>query len=173
MNAQLVVPQHGAQDTSTDSDHDGLSDQLEEALMAKFKPVFMVSRPDCSGVPAESAPENRSRVVQTEDGTIYGQVFPGNSKGGTEPIVEIHCYHPLEERLRTSGPRAGYRARFRFDTGRVAPNRAQPNGRAIYWYAAAHEDTVCDASQISRASTIDAEDHGTTVWISAGNTHLS
>jgi hypothetical protein len=40
--------------------------------------------------------------------------------------------------------------------------------RALYWYAAAHEDTVCDASQITRASTVDAERHGPRVWISRG-----
>ena len=39
---------------------------------------------------------------------------------------------------------------------------------AIYWYAAAHEDTVCDASQVTRAATLHAEDHGATIWISAG-----
>ena len=38
--------------------------------------------------------------------------------------------------------------------------------RAIYWYAAAHENTICDVSQISRASTIHAADHGAKVWIS-------
>jgi hypothetical protein len=40
--------------------------------------------------------------------------------------------------------------------------------RAVYWYAAAHEDTVCDASQLTRASTIAAETHGAKVWVSNG-----
>jgi hypothetical protein len=48
------------------------------------------------------------------------------------------------------------------------PESISSRWKASYWYAAAHEDTVCDASQISRASTLDAEDHGATVWISAG-----
>ncbi len=39
---------------------------------------------------------------------------------------------------------------------------------AVYWYAAAHEDTVCDASQVTRASTVDAVAHGPTVWVSNG-----
>jgi hypothetical protein len=34
--------------------------------------------------------------------------------------------------------------------------------------AAAHEDTVCDVSQIARASTLKAEDRGARVWISPG-----
>ena len=38
----------------------------------------------------------------------------------------------------------------------------------MYWYAAAHENTVCDVSQIARASTLGAEEHGATVWISPG-----
>ena len=40
--------------------------------------------------------------------------------------------------------------------------------KALYWYAAAHEDTVCDDSQIARASTLGAEDHGPQIWISRG-----
>jgi hypothetical protein len=40
--------------------------------------------------------------------------------------------------------------------------------KALYWYAAAHEDTVCDASQIARAATLHAEEHGQPVWISRG-----
>ena len=42
------------------------------------------------------------------------------------------------------------------------------NWKAVYWYAAAHENTVCDVSQIARASTLGAEDHGAQVWISPG-----
>ena len=45
---------------------------------------------------------------------------------------------------------------------------ATANWRATYWYAAAHENTVCDVSQIARASTLHAEEHGAKVWISAG-----
>jgi hypothetical protein len=36
------------------------------------------------------------------------------------------------------------------------------------WYAAAHEDTVCDASHAARSSSLDAVRWGPTVWISAG-----
>jgi hypothetical protein len=39
---------------------------------------------------------------------------------------------------------------------------------ARYWYAAAHEDTVCDVSQIARASTLHAEQAGATVFVSPG-----
>lgn len=40
--------------------------------------------------------------------------------------------------------------------------------KALYWYAAAHENTVCDVSQIARAQTLHAEEHGATVWLSPG-----
>ena len=39
---------------------------------------------------------------------------------------------------------------------------------AAYWYAGAHEDTVCDTSNAARADVIGAVTHGATVWISAG-----
>ena len=53
---------------------------------------------------------------------------------------------------------------FSFAHPQTIPIKAK--WRAIYWYAAAHENTVCDVSQISRASTIRAADHGAKVWIS-------
>jgi len=40
--------------------------------------------------------------------------------------------------------------------------------KALYWYAAAHENTVCDVSQVARATTLHAEAKGATVWISPG-----
>jgi hypothetical protein len=45
---------------------------------------------------------------------------------------------------------------------------ASATWKAAYWYAAAHENTVCDVSQIARASTIHAQDRGAKVWISPG-----
>jgi hypothetical protein len=42
------------------------------------------------------------------------------------------------------------------------------NVKALYWYAAAHENTLCDASQIARAVAVDGEQHGPRVWISRG-----
>jgi hypothetical protein len=94
LSAQPVALPYGVQQLSIDSDHDGLSDELEQALLTQFKPVFMVSHADCSGVPAEFSPENRNPIVQSEDGTIYGQVFPGKPEDvATEPTIEIHYYH--------------------------------------------------------------------------------
>jgi hypothetical protein len=167
LGAQPVALQHDGQQASIDSDHDGLSDDLEQTLLAQFKPVFMVSKADCSDVPAEFTPESRNPIVLAEDGTIYGQVFPGKSGDTTEPTVEIHYYHLWKKDCGRMG--------HALDTEHVAV-LIQASGKlsistkwkAAYWYAAAHEDTVCDASQISRASTLHAEDHGAIVWISSG-----
>jgi hypothetical protein len=40
--------------------------------------------------------------------------------------------------------------------------------KAVYWYAAAHENTVCEVSQITHASTLHAEENGARIWISPG-----
>jgi hypothetical protein len=165
--AQPVASQRDGQHASIDSDHDGLSDDLEQALLVQFKPAFMVSLGDCSDVPAEFAPESRNPVVQAEDATIYGQVFPQKPGDTTEPTVEIHYYHLWKRDCGRMG--------HALDTEHVsvlirasgAPSTSA-KWKAAYWYAAAHEDTVCDASQISRASTLHAEDHGATVWVSTG-----
>ena len=106
-----------------------------------------------------------SPEIQEENGTIYAQVSPAQTSTAAAPVAEIHYYHlwgkdcgshghPLDAEhvsvlVRASG----------MDT-------APAKWRAIYWYAAAHENTVCDVSQISRASTINATDRGAKVWIS-------
>jgi hypothetical protein len=166
-SAQPVPSQHDGQHLSIDSDHDGLSDDLEQALLVQFKPVFMVSQGDCSSVPAEFTPESRNPMVQAEDATIYGQVFPEKSGDPANPAVEIHYYHLWKKDCGRMG--------HALDTEHVSvwiqasgARSTSTKWKAAYWYAAAHEDTVCDASQISRASTLHAENHGATVWISSG-----
>ena len=167
LSAEPAASNDAGRQSSIDSDHDGLSDKLEQALLAQFKPVFMVSQADCSDVPAEFTPESRSPIVQAEDATIYGQVFPEKSGDTAEPRIEIHYYHLWKKDCGRMG--------HALDTEHVSV-LIRPSGapsiptrwKATYWYAAAHEDTVCDASQISRASTLHAEDHGATVWISSG-----
>jgi hypothetical protein len=167
VGAQPVASQHDGQQASIDSDHDGLSDDLEQTLLTQFKPVLMVSKGDCSDVPAEFTPESRNPIVLAEDATIYGQVFPEKSGETTEPTVEIHYYHLWKKDCGRMG--------HALDTEHVSvliratgTQSSSTNWKAAYWYAAAHEDTVCDASQITRASTLHAEDHGATVWISSG-----
>jgi hypothetical protein len=149
--------------TAPDSDGDGLSDALEAELMRQFQPRWMVAKDDCSVRPARFAGGAEVPTVVEDDGTVYGQAFPVGSPGE----VELHFYqlwrrdcgqmgHPLD----AEHVAVLLRRENAVDT--------KPGWRAVYWYAAAHEDTVCDASQITRASTLKAADKGATVWVSPG-----
>ncbi len=150
-----------------DSDGDGLSDALEQALLVRFVPAFMVSHEDCANVPAVFVTGQTKPVVREENSTIYGQATPQRTEQGARRFVELHYYHLWSRDCGRMG--------HTLDTEHVSvllkrdKHDSGPHGfEAVYWYAAAHEDTVCDASQITRASTLHAEDHGATVWISQG-----
>ncbi|MDW5265586.1 MULTISPECIES: hypothetical protein [Acidobacteriaceae] len=154
-----------------DSDHDGLSDALEQSLLVQFAPTFMIGRHDCSDVPAEFRPGSVRPIVKAENRTIYGEVFPAKGSvrgvGADEPLVEIHFYH-LWKLDCGEHPHP-------LDAEHVAVlvrssdgDPASAKWTAMYWYAAAHENTVCDVSQIARASTLKAEDRGARVWVSPG-----
>jgi hypothetical protein len=149
-----------------DSDHDGLSDAREQALLEKFVPRFQVSRTDCAGEPALFAEGTIKPTVIKRDGTIYGQVTPRQSATG-DAEVEVHFYdlwsvdcgrigHPLDAEHVSVLLRA-----------KTMDAPAQ-DWRAVYWFAAAHEATMCDASQLAVAKALGAEQHGATVWLSAG-----
>jgi hypothetical protein len=151
------VPASGA---LVDSDHDGLSDVQEQALLEQFKPRFMISPKDCSARPAEFEPSVPKPVVAAENSTIYGQAFP---RARHTNQIELHYYDLWR---RDCGQRG-----HELDAEHVSAlleRDADGNWKARYWYAAAHEDTLCDASQIARAKTMDAETHGPTLWISSG-----
>jgi hypothetical protein len=148
-----------------DSDHDGLSDALEQQLLDQFVPKFMVGEHDCSIIPAEFEPDVQRPEIRADNGTIYGQVFPAKDPADRSTMAEIHYYHLWRKDCGSHG--------HPLDTEHVAvlvrvsaERAATATWKAVYWYAAAHEDTVCDASQIARAATLHAEDHGATVWIS-------
>jgi hypothetical protein len=157
---------------AVDSDGDGLSDALEQRLLEQFEPRFNVGRADCSNLPAEFTPDLKVPTVEADDGTIYGQAFPATQKtGGPEddstPEVELHYYHLWRRDCGEHG--------HPLDTEHVAvlvrasaSDLAQATWKALYWYAAAHEQTVCDVSQIARASTLHAEEKGAEIWISPG-----
>ena len=157
----------GAQAAAIDSDADGLSDAVEQALLVQFAPRWMTGRQDCSGVPAEFEPGVKVPTVRAEDGTIYGQVFPAKGSTAAHPLAEIHFYHLWRRDCGGHG--------HPLDTEHVSA-LVETNGgdagnakwKAVYWYAAAHENTVCDVSQIARAKTLHAEEQGPKVWISPG-----
>lgn len=151
----------------TDSDGDGLSDVLEQRLLDQFAPKFMYGEHDCSVSPAEFEPETQTPRARADNGTIYGQVFPAKSAADHGVIAEIHYYHLWRKDCGGHG--------HPLDAEHVAvlvrasdTDLSAATWKGIYWYAGAHENTVCDVSQIARAATLHAEDRGATVWISPG-----
>lgn len=143
-----------------DSDHDGLSDALENALLREFAPEFLASAKDCSVRPARFEPSQSTPKIQAEDGTIYGQAF---QPAGESDRVELHFYHLWRKDCGDMG--------HSLDAEHVSAllgRDQEGKWKALYWYAAAHEDTICDASQIARASALGAELHGPRIWISSG-----
>ena len=150
-----------------DSDGDGLSDALEQRLLNQFAPMFMVGANDCSIAPAEFYPDVQTPEVKSDNGTIYGQVFPVKDAADHAALAEIHYYHMWRKDCGSHG--------HPLDTEHVSvlvragdADTAGGDWTGVYWYAAAHQDTVCDVSQIARAATLHAEDHGAAVWISPG-----
>jgi hypothetical protein len=150
-----------------DSDGDGLTDRDEQELLVKFSPIFMLSAKECDGVPAEFHPDLPEPRLAAKNGTIYGQVFPYGERGKPNSMVEIHYYHLWN---RDCGQN-GHALDAEHVSVLVSANKQGDHSaswKAKYWYAAAHEDTACDASHAARSTAIDAEQRGATVWISAG-----
>lgn len=147
-----------------DSDGDGLTDQLEDTLLQQFQPTLMVSRQDCSEEPARFRATETVPTAVADDGTIYGQASPYR---GRRDEIELHFYHLWRLDCGEMG-HALDAEHVSVLLRRKAGDATGWKWTALYWYAAAHEDTVCDASQLSRASTLEAEDHGARIWISPG-----
>jgi hypothetical protein len=150
-----------------DTDRDGLSDTREQELLERFVPRFQVSRTDCAVKPALFEEGVVKPTVKERNGTIYGQVTPRTNAEGGDAVVEVHFYdlwsvdcgrmgHPLDAEHVSVLLRAK-----RMDS-------PVEDWSAVYWFAAAHEATVCDASQVAAAKVLDAETQGATVWLSAG-----
>jgi hypothetical protein len=165
--AALIFAGPLAGQQTLDSDHDGLNDALEQRLLQQFLPAFHIGRHDCSALPAEFLPGVPTPTVESEDGTVYGQVFLTKSSTHEHPIAEIHYYHLWRTDCGAHGhplDTEHVATLVHADSSDLDTARWQSN----YWFAAAHENTVCDVSQIARASTLHAEEHGAAVWISPG-----
>jgi hypothetical protein len=156
----LPASQAYATTAPLDTDGDGLSDALEDALLKQFAPRFMISAHDCSVRPAEFVPLQTKPVIASENGAIYGQAMPRKDQSNQ---VELHFYHLWRQDCGD----LGHSLDAEHVSALVARDQ-ESNWRALYWYAAAHEGTLCDSSQITRASTLDAELRGPQVWISRG-----
>ncbi|MBK9169889.1 MAG: hypothetical protein IPM24_20845 [Bryobacterales bacterium] len=141
---------------AADADRDSLPDALEQELLERFLPRFMISARDCDVRPSEfRAGHSKPRAV-SRNGTIYGQAFPA---GPGE--IELHFYHLWAKDcgLAPHPLDAEY-------VSALLREAAPGKWRAVYWYAGAHEATICDASNGARADAIDGVDRGPAVWIS-------
>ncbi len=150
-----------------DSDADGLPDKFEQELLQKFAPRLLISAAECDKLPARFHPGRPEPHMQAQDGTLYGQVFRASPRSGPGVFIEVHYYHLWN---RDCG-RIGHALDAEHVSALVwAASAEKPASawKARYWYAAAHEDTTCDASHGVRSEFIKAEVGGPTLWISAG-----
>lgn len=149
-----------------DTDHDGLPNSLEKDLLARFAPTFLVSSHDCDVLPATFAPGETAPRAVARDGRIYGQVFPAASAGG-HAFIEIHYYHLWNADCgRMAHPLDAEHVSALLE----APERnaKATQWKAVYWWAGAHENTICNTSQGAPAAVVNAERNGAIVWISEG-----
>ena len=165
--ASALAMAHAQGTEGVDTDGDGMSDVREQMLLERFVPRFQVSRTDCAVKPALFEQGIVKPTVVERDGTIYGQVTPRAGVKGGDAEVEIHFYDlwsmdcgRMGHRLDAEHVSVLVRAKT-MDSG-------VEDWSAVYWFAAAHEATVCDASQLAAAKALDAERQGATVWLSAG-----
>ncbi len=150
-----------------DLDLDGLEDPFEQEILVRFLPEFRVSKAECAGLPAEFLPYSTEPQAVALNATIYGQVFPVAPDGISGSFLEVHYYHLWSRDCGRFG--------HDLDTEHVSvlvqsESLKAPAGRwkALYWYAAAHEGTLCDASNGARVSAIPGQDPTVTIWISSG-----
>ena len=87
-----AVPDDPAATNSVDSDHDGLTDETEEALLIQFAPIFMISWQDCADAPALFTPGRSDPTVSPEEDC---DLRPGHAPRirSRRQAVEIHYYH--------------------------------------------------------------------------------
>ena len=156
----MTAPGIAQTEKPIDSDLDGISDDVEQSLLEQFRPRLMVSRSDCAGLPARFASGVANPKLVAADGTIYGQVSP--AKAISPSAVELHYY--------TIWSRDCGRMSHPFDVEHLAALISLEGSapKALYWYAGAHEKTVCDISSGARASAVDSISKGPQVWSSSG-----
>ena len=145
----------------SDQDRDGLDDGFEQSLLLRFVPTFHISANDCAGLPAEFAPDSVRPVPLAVNGTVYGQVFRNGEH------VEIHYYHLWNKDCGNRGHAldAEHVAGLLSAADETAP---PAHWKALYWFAAAHQTTLCELSSASSASALNAEETGPQVWVSEG-----
>jgi hypothetical protein len=137
---------------AADVDRDGIDDALEQALIEKFEPTFYMHASDCDISPAEFTPGNPRPTVANRNGALYAQVLRSGDS------LEVHYYHLW-------GKDCGRRMSHDLDAESVSVllRKVGDTYEAVYWYAAAHENTLCDMSHAVRAVR---PEKGGSVWIS-------
>lgn len=134
-------------------------------LLVRFAPSFLIAENDCAGMPAEFVANSREPTVAAKNGSIYGQVIAASEAGRPGAFLELHYYHLWSKDCGRMG--------HPLDAEHVAvlvradqASLAAAAWKAVYWFAAAHEDTICDNSHAFPAAALDAVSRGATVWIS-------
>ncbi len=151
--------------SAADRDGDGIPDDLEQAILDRFLPAFHLAAADCDVAPAEFQPGTATPAVRSKNGTIYGQVFPVSGASGHDSL-EVHYYHLWAQDCGQPPHLLDAESVSGLLRGSLAEDRAGA-WQAVLWYAAAHENTLCDMSNAARATALGATEKGPDVWISA------
>lgn len=163
----LFLPLMTIQAESEDGDRDSLPDRREQKLLDRFKPSLRLHAEECASLPSEFQIGSIVPLPVVPNGTLYGQVFPIESPGSSEALIEIHYYHLWA----SDCGRFGHDLDAEYVAGLLyADSFDAPVGqwKARYWFGAAHEGTLCDVSNAAAAASIDAVEHGPEVWVSHG-----
>ena len=152
---------------AADLDRDGIPDRLEQSLLERFLPQFRLSAGECDVAPALFRPGTEP-VIEQRDATIYGQVFPralGSNGAGT--LLELHFYHLWQKDCgKPPHPLDVEHVSVLVRSGSL--DAPASDWKALYWFASAHQETVCERSHAAPASKVQAIDAGAVVTISAG-----
>jgi hypothetical protein len=167
MLALAAVPGPRTSSAVMDVDRDGLDDRVEQRLIERFQPRLRVSKLDCAERPSAFVAETTRPIPAWPDGTIYARVHQVDRSAEPGAWIEVQYFHLWAQDC-------GWNAHaldvehvstlLRADSRDAAPDA----WTARYWYAAAHQDTVCDASHGARAESLGAADRGAMVWIARG-----
>jgi hypothetical protein len=160
-----------------DLDHDGIPDALEQQLLERFLPRFHISGDECDGMPATFAPGELTPRPLERDGAIYGQATPVATETGS--LIALRYFHLWAQDCgRLSHPLdvEHVAVLIQRQPGRTTDGATNPYQlpqepwawKALYWFAAGHQNTICDTSHGASATALVAEWIGADVWISAG-----
>src|SRR5664279_2797925 len=151
-----------------DLDRDGIDDSVEQSLLERFVPHFLVSTGDCAVAPSLFLQGALDPVALVQGGTMYGQAFARSTPvvGPKGALVELHFYHLWQ---RDCGKLTKSLDVEHVSALVTANSMSAPAADwvALYWYASARQGTMCDRSHAAGAGLVHAIDRGPAVTISA------